>query len=63
LTPSPRRGTIGWMRNAPMLHGELAKHLESWLRKHGHKLDDAPLAPEAITSPVDCLTIDDQARA
>ena len=44
----------------PQIQGTLAKHIEKWLKRHGHKLSDAPLAPDAISTLVDCLIIDDQ---
>jgi hypothetical protein len=44
----------------PQIQVTLAKHIEKWLKRHGHKLTDAPLAPDAINTLVDCLTIDDQ---
>src|SRR5262245_55786838 len=47
----------------PQLQGTLARHIEKWLKRHGHKLAGTPLAPDAINTLVDCITIDDQACA
>lgn len=39
---------------------QLAAQLDSWLRKHGHQVVAAPLAPDAINTIIDCFVVEDE---
>ncbi|HEU0036312.1 MAG TPA: PEGA domain-containing protein [Kofleriaceae bacterium] len=47
----------------PTLQPQLAKHLETWLTKHGHQVVPAPLPPDAVNTLIDCFVIEDEGCA
>lgn len=44
------------------LQATLSQHVEGWLRKHGHGVAD-PLAPDAVSTLLNCMVMDDQGCA
>lgn len=42
---------------------QLAAHLETWLRQHGHQVSLAPLPPDAINTLQDCFVMEDEVCA
>ena len=56
-------GTVGIVVTGDHdLQPTLSKQADAWLRSHGHKVADA-LAPDGVTSLLNCMEIDDQGCA
>ncbi len=43
----------------PAMQPEVVKHLERWLKKHGHHVVASPLSPDATNTIVNCFVVDD----
>ena len=63
LAPRADAGTVGVVVTGDeKLQATLAKHVEAWLRAHGHRVGEG-LPDDARTSLLNCMVIDDEGCA